>query len=70
MISTNKNANECTFRFNHLFTLISPEGKQDFRRTAFGSRLLPAEGEGRGAVRVRVRVRGVSEVKQYPSGSG
>ncbi len=41
-------------------------GKQGFRRTDFGSRLLVAEGEGEGAVRVR----GVSEVKQYPSGSG
>jgi hypothetical protein len=34
------------------------QGKQEFRRTDFGSRLLA------------VRVRGVSEVKQYPSGSG
>ncbi len=34
-------------------------GKQEF-----GSRLLAAEGEG------AVRVRGVSELKQYPSGSG
>jgi hypothetical protein len=41
-------------------------GKQEFRRTDFGNRLLAAEGEGRGAVRVR----GVPEVKQYPSGSG
>jgi len=32
--------------------------KQEFRRTDFGSRLLAVEGEG------------VSEVKQYPSGSG
>jgi pre-mRNA-splicing factor SYF1 len=35
------------------------KGKQDF-----GSRLLAAEGEG------AVRVRSVSEVKQYPFGSG
>jgi hypothetical protein len=40
-------------------------GKHEFRRTDFGSRLLAAEGEGGGAVRVR----SVSEVKQYPSGS-
>ncbi len=46
-------------------------GKQEFRRTDFGSRLLAAEGEGGGGRgQVRVRVRGVSEVKQYPSGSG
>ncbi len=37
-------------------------GKQEFRRKDFGRRLLAAEGEG------AVRVRGVSEVKQYPSG--
>jgi len=35
-------------------------GKQEFHRTDFGSRLLVAD----------VRGRGVSEVKQYPSGSG
>ncbi len=35
-------------------------GKQEFRRTDFGSRLLGAEGEGQR----------VSEVKQYPSGRG
>ncbi len=28
-------------------------GKQEFRRTDFGSRLLAAESEGKGAVRVR-----------------
>ncbi len=45
-------------------------GKQEFRGTDFGSRLLAAEGEG-GGVRGQmwVRVRGVSEVKRYPSGS-
>jgi hypothetical protein len=43
-------------------------GKQEFRRKDLGSRLLAAEGEGEGAVRVRRR--GVSEMKQYPSGSG
>jgi hypothetical protein len=41
-------------------------GKQEFRCTDFGSRLLAAEGEGKGTVRVR----SVFEVKQYPSGSG
>jgi hypothetical protein len=41
---------------------ILQNGKQEFFRTDFGSRLLAAEGA--------VRVRGVSEVKQYPSGSG
>jgi len=44
-------------------------GKQEFCRTNFGSRLIvAAECEG-GRGTVRVRVRGVSEVKQYPSGS-
>jgi hypothetical protein len=42
--------------------------KQEFRRTDFGNRLLAAEGEGGGGGTVRVR--GVSEVKQYSSGSG
>jgi hypothetical protein len=50
------------------------DGKQEFRRTDFGSRLLAAEGEGGGGGggrgQVWVRLRGVSEVKQYPSGSG
>jgi hypothetical protein len=36
-------------------------GKQEFRRTDFGSRLLAAEGEGEGAVRVRVQRTGVGE---------
>ncbi len=46
-------------------------GKQEFRRTDFGSRLLAAEGEGGGCRgQVWVRVSGVSELKQYPSGSG
>jgi len=40
-------------------------GKQEFRRMDFGSRLLAAEGEGGKGQRT-----GVSEVKQYPSGSG
>ncbi len=41
-------------------------GKQEFRRTDFGSRLLAAEGEGE-----EDRCGwGVSEGKQYPSGSG
>ncbi len=43
--------------------------KQEFRRTNFGSRLLAAEGEWGGG-RGQVWVRGVSEVKQHPSGSG
>jgi hypothetical protein len=42
-------------------------GKQEFCRTDFGSRLAAAEGDGGGGGAVRVR--GVSEVKQYPSGS-
>ncbi len=46
-------------------------GKQEFRRTDFGSRLLAAEGEGGGCRgQMWVRVSGVSELKQYPSGSG
>jgi len=46
-------------------------GKQEFRRTHFGSRFLEAEGEREGGrEQMWVRVRGVSEVKQYPSGSG
>jgi hypothetical protein len=46
-------------------------GKQEFCRTDFDSRLLAAEGEGGGGRgQVWVRVRSVSEVKQYPSGSG
>jgi hypothetical protein len=52
-------------------------GKQEFRRTDFGSRFLEAEGEGGGGSegeggrgQLWVRTRGVSEVKQYPSGSG
>jgi len=47
-------------------------GKQEFRRTDFGSRFLEAEGEREGGEREQVwmRVRGVSKVKQYPSGSG
>ncbi len=45
---------------------LSYIGKKEFRRTDFGSRILAAEDEGEGAVRVR----GVSEMKQYPSGSG
>jgi hypothetical protein len=36
-------------------------GKQEFRRTDFGSRLLAVEGEGEGAVRVRVERTGVGE---------
>ncbi len=36
-------------------------GKQDFRRTDFGSRILATEGKGKGAVRVRVQRTGVGE---------
>ncbi len=36
-------------------------GKQEFRRTDFGSRLLAAEGEGGGGVRVREERTGVGE---------
>jgi hypothetical protein len=43
-------------------------GKQEFRSTDFGSRLLAAEGKGGGG-RGQVLVRDVSEVTQYPSGS-
>ncbi len=49
-------------KFGH--AKLSKIEKQEFHRTDFGSRLLAAEGT------VAVRVRGVSEVKQYPSGSG
>ncbi len=48
--------------------MSTSQGKQEFRRTDFSSRLLAAEGKGRGGGAVRVR--GVPEVKQYPSGSG
>ncbi len=44
-------------------------GETGICRTDFGSRLLAAEGEGGGG-RGQVWMRGVSEVKQYPSGSG
>ncbi len=50
----------CAFVFKKI-------GKQELRRTDFASKLLAAEGEGG---RGQVWVRGVSEVKQYPSGSG
>ncbi len=39
----------------------SSRGKQEFRRTDFGSRLLAAEGEGGGAVRVRGERTGLGE---------
>ncbi len=39
-------------------------GKQEFRCTDFGSRLLAADEKG------TVRVRGAAEVKQYPPSSG
>ncbi len=62
------------FVFLKSFELGCPEmvrgegGKQEFRSTDFGSRLLAAEGKGGGG-RGQVLVRDVSEVTQYPSGS-
>ncbi len=60
-----------------LIYVVWIQGKQEFRRTNFGSRLLAAEGEGGGGQwgwgdrgQVWVRARSVPEVKQYPSGSG
>ncbi len=46
------------------FPISKTFGNQEFCRTNFGSKLLAAEGEEGSAGE------GVSEVKQYPSGSG